>query len=512
MADQFVCLTTDTWTSIQNFNYMSLTVHFIDCHWTLQKKIIKFCKITDHKGETIGKALEAAIKEWGLTQVLTVTIDNASSNDVALGHLKTYLREANKTILGGECLHVRCAAHILNLIVTDGLRDLHDSIARVRTAVRWVRSSPSRLDKFKVAARSAGLTSKRGLCTDMPTRWNSTFLMLEAAQEYKLAFTLLGDEDIQYVKYFDDHGGLGKPVEDDWEIVTNFVEFLRLFYDVTMRLSGTLYPTSNIVCQQICRVKEELDDMVAGGHIRMREMSLIMRTKYDKYWGDLTKANILLYVAVVFDPRYKLDGMIFGLGLAYGQVWAELIAARVRETLTRLFDEFSTLRGGNIAAPTPTPSASSSQFPEVEVGKRRRLEWGERYEQTPFLRSSIEAQPEIDRYLAAEILPFSRDFDILSWWKVNAVKYPILGEIARTLLAIPVSTVASESAFSTGGRVLDSFRSSLAPATVEALICTQNWIKGTPIHVPDVLEYEKADVEEDSDDQFGSGIYFNFIL
>jgi len=114
--------------------------------------------------------------------------------------------------------------------------------------------------------------------------------------------------------------------------------------------------------------------------------------------------------------------------------------------------------------------------------------------------------------LAAELQPFSRDFDILSWWKVNAVKYPILGEIARTLLAIPVSTVASESAFSTGGRVLDSFRSSLAPATVEALICTQNWIKGTPIHVPDVLEYEKADVEEDSDDQFGSGIYFNFIL
>ena len=79
--------------------------------------------------------------------------------------------------------------------------------------------------------------------------------MLAAAQEYRLAFALLGDEDIQYVKYFDDHGGLGKPVEDDWEIVTNFVEFLRLFYDVTMRLSGALYPTSNIVCQQICRVK-----------------------------------------------------------------------------------------------------------------------------------------------------------------------------------------------------------------------------------------------------------------
>lgn len=47
--------------------------------------------------------------------------------------------------------------------------------------------------------------------------------------------------------------------------------------------------------------------------------------------------------------------------------------------------------------------------------------------------------------------------------------------MARDLLGVPVSTVASESAFSAGGRVLDRFRSSLTPRTVEALICTQDW-------------------------------------
>nr|DAD33337.1 TPA_asm: hypothetical protein HUJ06_012188 [Nelumbo nucifera] len=43
--------------------------------------------------------------------------------------------------------------------------------------------------------------------------------------------------------------------------------------------------------------------------------------------------------------------------------------------------------------------------------------------------------------------------------------------MARDLLAMHVSTVAFESAFSTGGRVLDSFHSSLTPRMVEAIIC-----------------------------------------
>ncbi|KAL5723729.1 hypothetical protein ACHQM5_007093 [Ranunculus cassubicifolius] len=49
--------------------------------------------------------------------------------------------------------------------------------------------------------------------------------------------------------------------------------------------------------------------------------------------------------------------------------------------------------------------------------------------------------------------------------------------MARDILAIPISTVASESVFSTGGRVVDKYRSSMGTATAQALICGQDWLR-----------------------------------
>lgn len=39
-----------------------------------------------------------------------------------------------------------------------------------------------------------------------------------------------------------------------------------------------------------------------------------------------------------------------------------------------------------------------------------------------------------------------------------------------------MSTIASESAVSAGGRVVDPYRSSLDPEMVQALICTKDWV------------------------------------
>ena len=52
-----------------------------------------------------------------------------------------------------------------------------------------------------------------------------------------------------------------------------------------------------------------------------------------------------------------------------------------------------------------------------------------------------------------------------------------MSKLARDVLAVPVSTVASKSAFSTGGRILDPFRSSLSPLMVQNLVCAQDWLQ-----------------------------------
>jgi hypothetical protein len=49
--------------------------------------------------------------------------------------------------------------------------------------------------------------------------------------------------------------------------------------------------------------------------------------------------------------------------------------------------------------------------------------------------------------------------------------------MAADILAIPISTVASESTFSAGGRVIDEFRSRLNEESIETLICEGDWLR-----------------------------------
>ena len=60
-SKQRVCITTDTWTSIQMSNYMVITPHFIDAEWVLHKRILSFTPIANHKGDGIRELIETCL-------------------------------------------------------------------------------------------------------------------------------------------------------------------------------------------------------------------------------------------------------------------------------------------------------------------------------------------------------------------------------------------------------------------------------------------------------------------
>lgn len=155
-----VCFTMDTWTSIQNLNYLCLTAHFVGDDWKLHKRILNFCQVEDNKVETLSRKIEQCLIEWNIGSVFTLTVDNASSNSTTIKYLVKKTKDWEGTILEHEFLYVHCCAHILNLIVWDGLKELDSSIACKREVVRYVRSSPNRLDAFKKCAERKRLSPK----------------------------------------------------------------------------------------------------------------------------------------------------------------------------------------------------------------------------------------------------------------------------------------------------------------------------------------------------------------
>jgi hypothetical protein len=64
------------------------------------------------------------------------------------------------------------------------LKKIDDVIEKVQDSVKYVRGSQGRKQNFFEAVKQVSLDSHKGLKQDVPTRWNSTYLMLESAIYY----------------------------------------------------------------------------------------------------------------------------------------------------------------------------------------------------------------------------------------------------------------------------------------------------------------------------------------
>ncbi|KAF7140300.1 hypothetical protein RHSIM_Rhsim06G0070300 [Rhododendron simsii] len=362
-----------------------------------------------HTAKALCQVLMDTFLEWNIDRKLsTLTIDNCTTNDAMIDLLLENLEGAQK-----------------------------------------------REETFEGAARQLRITYGKNLSLDCPTRWNSSFLMLQTAIKYRNAFGRLKLKDPQCKSY---------PNDDDWNLAEDICERLEIFYKVTLLFSGTTYPTSNLFFPDVCDIKVRLSEWVCCGIDVVEEMTFNMLEKYDKYWDNM---HGFLAIVVMLDPRFKMSLIEF----QYKRIYGEHGVGMTEDIRRRCYDLLTLYQG---KSPSKDRSESSSKaLPSTYLRDRTSLS---DYLDQQMKTKTVHVKSELDRYLEEEQLPMCDDFGILGRWKSNGLKYPVLQAIARDVLAVPVSTIASESSFSTSGRMVSPSRNRLHPKTLEALMCTQSWL------------------------------------
>ncbi|CAL1413232.1 unnamed protein product [Linum trigynum] len=171
---------------------------------------------------------------------------------------------------------------------------------------------------------------------------------------------------------------------------------------------------------------------------------------------------------MVFDPRYKMDSVRFCYEKLYGD--NNVAKEKCCELRGKICDLLK-LYGD----PTDQSQSLAEDFAEdVDYGDD--MDEFDSFGENQFLGDKT----QLDEYLDDKRLKRIQPLDVLLWWKNNETRFPELAHLTRDILSIPATTVASESAFRMGGRVLNNWRSSLLPENAEALITTRNWLYGFP--------------------------------
>uniref|UniRef100_A0A1J3I878 Zinc finger BED domain-containing protein RICESLEEPER 2 n=1 Tax=Noccaea caerulescens TaxID=107243 RepID=A0A1J3I878_NOCCA len=330
--------------------------------------------------------------------------------------------------------------------------------------------------------------------------------MLEQALKFRAGFDKMAAVDMPFHAYFkEDAEGkkrIGPPSRADWEAVNKLVQFLIIFYKATIVLSASTSPCSHKLYHAIVTMTKNILMLstTAGPDALLRTKASSMLGKLEKYWSlfdDKVDMNRLVMVAAVFDPRKKMKFVKGCFDKLYGKDSAESthLCAEITSILRKMFDEYFMIANkssvesvtSNSAQSNATFSQSQEQFVD-EVSQRTYIGNGLQYESLNDLYNDLvqesafrEKADELDQYLKESVenphvLP-GTEYDVLSFWRVNSPKFPVLSLVARDILAMQVSSVASESAFSTSGRVLDTTRSCLTHYMIEVLMCTEQWLK-----------------------------------
>ena len=359
--------------------------------------------------------------------------------------------------------HMPCLAHVLNLAVQDGLKDLKttadedtstscilsskslgDVVSRVRKIVKVIRSSPARVEKYEQFCHDLGISSTSMPNLDISTRWNSTYDMLSEAYEKKMVlekmamFVLTGRPNEHYLIS-----------NEEWHLVSDFTTVLEPLRDVTQLLCQSKQVTASttlLLIRAALETMKEHEECLHEGQLfpegiildYMQHNSIIsacmaMTDKLAKYEERLQGSNAFA-IATVLDLQLKLNYIP-----ACNQ---ENLKVDICKALQEVQDE------GNQAIlhsiETIEPNLVSS---DILKGSGNKILSRVGRMTKPAAMRPISYIHELHAYLQQATV----EEDALTWWKVAGYRaYPKIAILAKDFLSICATSAPAERFFSSG--------------------------------------------------------------
>ncbi|KAK1360102.1 zinc finger BED domain-containing protein DAYSLEEPER-like [Heracleum sosnowskyi] len=460
-----VNLALDLWESDQGLCYLLLTGYFVDSVWKLQKRILNVVMLPFSDSEAaFSYAVVDCLASWGLEhKIFTLTLDASFANEAVQRNLRGLLSVMNPQVLNGQLILGNCYARILSCLANDALDSMISLIKKVRDSVKYVTTYRGSEEEFiELKQRLQNPSSKR-LTIDDQTKWNTTYHMLVAASELKEVFSCLDTSDPNYKDTLS---------VEEWKLVEILCVYLKLFFDAANVLLAPTHPTTNLFYHEVSNIQLTLAHAATSQDAFTRNLTKPLWEKFSEYWNC---SCLIFAVAVVMDPRFKMKLVEFSFSRIYGEdagTWIKVVDEGIHE----LFVEYIVL-----SLPPPTFVVEDREGMKLEMSPEDEIPAGDDLSSFDVYISDIAGsqhmKSELDQYLEEPLLPRTQEFDVLSWWKQNSQNYPTLSRMASDILCIPVSTGAPDSVFDTVTKKMDSYRCSLKPSTVEALICAKDWLQ-----------------------------------
>jgi len=415
-----VALTADGWThQYTNNQYIGITVHGFNGQ-NLESFCIACRKIDEvHSAGNLCRIFESVIESWGIERekVVACITDNAKN-----------IVNAIELFIGSD-KHAPCFAHSLNLVVKKAIKDsveLSSMIQSVKDIVTFFHHSPK-----ATSLLNSLQDDPLKLIQDVPTRWNSTFLMIERFLQLKEPVSKALDQldsDKDMIP------------NSSMKILAEIQVILAPFYDVTKRLSSASNPSISQVIPLSNLLRIALSKLTINSN-EAKQLALRLEKEMDSRFKNIERVD-LYNKSTVLDPRFKN---------------IDFQSTSAAASTIKNIDDY-------------LKSTPRSEYVNSIVESRAAPDINNilTYRRVVIRQSSSNLSLEFRNYLDTNISDFH--IDPLLFWTNNFNRESELVKLALKYLIIPATSVPSERLFSKAGDILNKKRSSLSPKRVEQLL------------------------------------------